>query len=137
MRFLLDTDVLSEPLKPEPDSRITDRLRDHQGEIATSSVTLHELLFGARRLARGKRRQSLESYALDVVARTLPVLPYDDVAATWHADERARLERAGRPRPFADGQIAAIAAVNELVLVTGNAKDFKPFRGVEIIDWGR
>ena len=137
MRFLLDTDVLSEPLKPEPDSRITDRLRDHQGEIATSSVTLHELLFGARRLARGKRRQSLESYALDVVARTLPVLPYDDVAATWHADERARLERAGRPRPFADGQIAAIAAVNELVLVTRNAKDFKPFRGVEVIDWGR
>ncbi len=63
--------------------------------------------------------------------------PYDDVAATWHAGERARLERAGKPRPFADGQIAAIAAVNELVLVTRNVKDFKSFRGLELTDWAR
>ncbi len=72
-----------------------------------------------------------------MVAQTLPVLAYDDAAATWHADERARLERAGKPRPFADGQVAAIAAVNDLVLVTRNVKDFKPFRGVEIVDWAR
>ncbi len=137
MRFLLDTNVLSEPLRPEPDAGVTACLNEHEDEVATSSVILHELLFGARRLPRGKRRRALEAYVLTVVAQTLPVLAYDDAAATWHADERARLERAGKPRPFADGQVAAIAAVNDLVLVTRNVKDFKPFRGVEIVDWAR
>ena len=116
---------------------IIDRLSEHEHELVTSSVALHELLFGARRLPRGKRRRSLEAYILTVVARTLRVLPYDDRAATWHAGERARLERAGKPRPFADGQVAAIAAVNELVLVTRSVKEFRPFRGVEVIDWAR
>ena len=135
MRFLLDTDVLSEPLKPEPDPTLLERLNEHEGEVATSAISLHELLYGARRLAAGKRRRCLETYALNVVARTLPVLPYDEASATWHATERARLERAGRPRPFADGQVAAVAAVHELVVVTRNVRDFEPFRGVTVVDW--
>lgn len=137
MRYLVDTDVLSEPLKPEPDAKITGRLRQRGADLATTAVNVHEMLFGARRLTRGRRRRSLETYVLDVVARTLPVLPYDDAAAAWHADERARLERTGRPRPFADGQVAAIAAVNELVLVTRNVKDFRAFRGLVVEDWSR
>lgn len=137
MRFLLDTDVLSEPLRPEPDPKVTARLRERSSDAATSAVNLHELLFGVRRLPHGRRRRSLETYVLDVVARTLPVLPYDEAAAAWHAEERARLERAGKPRPFADGQVASIAAVNELVLVTRNVKDFKACRGLQVEDWSR
>ena len=137
MRFLVDTDILSEPLRPAPNAGVLAGLERHGGEVATSALNLHELLFGARRLPAGRRRRSLEGYARGVVARTLPVLPYDEKAAAWHADERARLERAGRTVPFTDGQIAAVAAVNELVLVTRSLRDFKPFRGLRVEDWSR
>ena len=72
---------------------------------------------------------------MDVVEATLPIIGYDADAARWHAEERARLERAGRQVGFADGQIAAIAAVNGLTLVTANARDFKVFRGLRTVDW--
>lgn len=65
----------------------------------------------------------------------LPILPYDAAAAEWHADERVRLEKAGTPRPFIDGQVAAIARVNGLVLVTANVKDFRFFDALTVEDW--
>lgn len=52
-----------------------------------------------------------------------------------HAAERARLEESGTTLPFVDGQIAAIARVNELVLVTSNVKDFAPFTGLTVENW--
>ena len=48
----------------------------------------------------------------------MTILPYDHVAAAWHGVERARLEAEGTPAPFVDGQIAAIAKRNDLILVT-------------------
>lgn len=63
------------------------------------------------------------------------ILPYDEAAADWHADERARLAAIGLTPPFADGQIAAVAAVNGLVLVTANVADFRHFQGVTVEDW--
>ena len=59
------------------------------------------------------------------------------VAAGWHGQERARLEALGKSAPFVDGQIAAIAQVNELVLVTANIKDFSQFRGLKVENWQR
>lgn len=78
----------------------------------------NELHFGVRRLARGKRRSSLEAFLEEVVRPTLPILPYDERAAEWHGEERARLERTGRMAPFVDGQIAAIAVTSGIPLVT-------------------
>jgi tRNA(fMet)-specific endonuclease VapC len=63
------------------------------------------------------------------------ILPYDASAAAWHARERARLTRRGKRPAFVDGQIAAIAAVNDLVLVTRNLRDFSGFSGLEIESW--
>lgn len=63
------------------------------------------------------------------------ILPYDEAAAKHHAAERARLEESGTTPPFVHGQIAAIARVNELVLVTGNVKDFAPFTGLKVENW--
>jgi tRNA(fMet)-specific endonuclease VapC len=57
------------------------------------------------------------------------------VAATWHEYERARLETPGRPAPFADGQIAAIAHANGLTLITRNVKDFARFKELDVTDW--
>jgi tRNA(fMet)-specific endonuclease VapC len=63
------------------------------------------------------------------------VLPYDQRAADWHAEERARLERAGKTPSFVDGMIAAIAVSNGLVLVTRNIKHFRGIRGLDLERW--
>ena len=86
-------------------------------------------------MPRGKRRAALEAYLRDVVQGSFPILPYDEAAATWHGEERARLEALGRPAPFVDGQIAAIAHVNGLVLATTNEKDFRRFKGLTVENW--
>jgi tRNA(fMet)-specific endonuclease VapC len=70
-----------------------------------------------------------------VVAPSIPILPYDEAAADWHARERARLLSEGRKPPFADGQIAAIAKVHDLAIVTANVRDFEAFEGITVEDW--
>src|SRR2546428_68996 len=82
------------------------------------------------RLASGRRGFSA---ALDQFRKTHDLAELD--AAEWHARERARLASIGRTVPFADGQIAAVARVNDMVVVTANVGDFEVFRGVEVEDW--
>jgi tRNA(fMet)-specific endonuclease VapC len=65
----------------------------------------------------------------------ITLLPYDTNAATWHAIERARLAVLGQTPPFADGQIAAIAKANNLILVTGNVSDYQNFTELQIENW--
>jgi tRNA(fMet)-specific endonuclease VapC len=137
IRYLLDTNVLSEPIKSHPDERTITSLSDHDGELATCSVVWRDLCFGAARLAASKKRSAIEAYLEDVVRSVLPILPYDQEAAAWHARERARLGRRGRPPSAADGQIAAIASVNDLIVVTANAKDFRRFKDLVVEDWSR
>lgn len=133
--FLLDTNALSEPLKPRPNSSFLKKLRSHEATVAIASITWHEALYGCYRLAAGRRRTAVEEYLRNVIAPNVPILPYDDAAAEWHAVQRARLGARGRLVPFADGQIAAIAAVRGLAIVTANTKDFAPFTGIRIERW--
>ena len=137
IRYLLDTTVLSEPIKSHPDARTLECLSEHDGELATCSVVWHELCFGAARLVTSKKRAAIEAYLEEAVRSILPILPYDQEAAAWHARERARLSKRGRPPSAADGQIAAIASVNDLILVTANAKDFRRFKDLVVEDWAR
>jgi tRNA(fMet)-specific endonuclease VapC len=136
-RFLLDTSIVSAPMWKAPNPRVLGHLEAHAASSAIASPVWHELLFGCRRLPRGKRRSALEAYLEEVVRATLPILPYDEPAAAWHAAERARLEAAGKAAPFVDGQIAAIAATRELTLATANVADFRSFRGLTVVDWSR
>jgi len=99
------------------------------------AIVWHELWFGCFRLAQSARRDAIESYLNDVVALTIPILPYDERAAEWHARERGRLVTIGRTPTFADGQVAAVAAVNELVLVTLNDRDFRDFAKLSTTTW--
>ena len=135
LRFLLDTNVVSEPLRPSPAPAVMRRLRRHGGEIAIASIVWHELQFGWRRLEESRRRTAIERYLEDVVATSFPILDYDCQAAAWHADERARLEAAGSTAPFVDGQIAAVAAVNDLTLVTADRTRFRRFRKLRVQSW--
>ena len=95
------------------------------------------MVYGCERLETGKRRAELEAYLRDVVRTSFPVLPYDTAAASWHGTERVRLEKTGRPAPYVDGQIAAIAVVHDLLLVTANVRDFARFQGLSVEDWSR
>jgi tRNA(fMet)-specific endonuclease VapC len=135
LRFLLDSNVLSEPMRPVPDRAVMERLHKHQRELAISSVVWHELLYGVHRLHASRKRENIERYLNDVVAIVGPILSYDDAAAACHAAERARLTRLGRTPPFVDGQIAAIAVVHDLVLVTRNVADFDCFEGIHLENW--
>lgn len=128
---------MSEPIKSQPNERVLEALSEHDGELATCSIVWHELQYGAARLSASKKRRAIEAYLEEAVRNALPILPYDEEAASWHASERARLGKRGRPPPAADGQIAAIARVNELVVVTSNAKDFRRFQGLKLEDWSR
>lgn len=133
--FLLDTNAISEPLRPQPNPTLMQRIHENEGRIAIASVVWHELLYGWRRLPESKRREVIEQYLFEVVLPTIPILPYDTRAAQWHAGERARLMRLGQSPSFADGQIAAIAAVNDLILVTANTADFANFDRLLIENW--
>ncbi|MGD2115959.1 MAG: type II toxin-antitoxin system VapC family toxin [Acidobacteriota bacterium] len=135
LRFLLDTNVVSEPIRPAPDPGVVDKIRRHQGSLALASVVWHELVFGVSRLTPSRRRDAIEDYLETVVAPGFPILSYDEGAADWHGRERARLASAGRPPSFSDGQIAAIAQAHGLILVTANRQHFEPFDGLRIEDW--
>ena len=135
LKYLLDTNVISEPLRPTPNQEVLDRLREQQTQIAIASVVWHELWYGCHRLPPSTKRSAIEAYLKDVIARTMPILSYDERAGAWHAEERARLTRIGKTPPFADGQIAAIAATNDLTLVTFNVDDYVAFKDLRIEDW--
>jgi tRNA(fMet)-specific endonuclease VapC len=134
VRVLLDTNALAEAIRPAPNPGFLRRLRANEAKVALASVTLHEALYGVERLPDGKRKEVLREYMRNVIAR-MPVLPYDAAAADWHARERVRLEVSGLVVPYADGQIAAIAVVNGLTLVTANLRDFRSIEGLRVEDW--
>jgi len=118
-----------------PDPSILKRL-DKQGlECTIAAPVWHELTDGCHRLPKGKRRTALEAYFREVVRPSFPNPPYDEAAATWHGEERARLEALGKPAPFVDGQIAAVAHVHGLVLVTANETRFRGFKGLQVENW--
>jgi len=135
MKYLLDTNVLSEAVKTKPDKSVMGKFEHLQGEMVTAAPVWHELQFGCQRLPRSRKRDIISLFLHDVVRRTMLILPYDDRAAEWHAKERARLSVKGSTPSFVDGQIASIARVNGLILVTRNIDDFKPFYGLKIENW--
>jgi tRNA(fMet)-specific endonuclease VapC len=135
MRFLLDTNVLSEAVKTTPSRDVMAKLEAHQAEIATAAPVWHELHFGCLRMPPSRKRDLIQSYLEEIVRRSIPILPYDEQAAEWHARERSRLSATGNCPSFVDGQIAAIASINGLTLVTRNTADFSPFADLRIVDW--
>ena len=137
LRYLLDTSVVSSPISKIPNPDIVKRLEQRGHECAIAAPVWHELMYGCRRLPRGKRRTALETYLHDVVHASFPILPYDEVAATWHGHERARLEQLGRSASYVDGQIASFAHANGLIVVTVNTKDLTWFRDLEVENWSR
>lgn len=135
VKYLLDTNILSEPLATRPNPLVEARLRMFADAVAISAVTWQEMLFGMYRLPPSRRRRQIEEYLRNRVEGIIPILAFDTLAAEWLAAERARLLARGLPRAYYDSQIAAIAAVNGLVLVTRNVDDFRGFEGLRVENW--
>lgn len=133
--FLLDANILSEPLRPKPHPGVLRRIHENLGRIAVPAPVWHELLFGCRRLPPSRRRDVIELYLEQGIRAVFPILPYDEAAASWHARERARLVSIGRTPQFVDGQIASIAANHSLAVVTINVSDFEGFDGLVVENW--
>ena len=135
LRYLLDTNVLAEPVTRDPDARLLQRLERHQEQCATGAPVVHEIRYGIELLPPSRRREAYQRYLEDVVLRLYPVLPYDQHAAERHARERARQHALGVKKPYFDGLIAAIALANDLVVVTANVRDFADYEGLAVESW--
>lgn len=135
LKYLLDTNILSEATRAAPDSGVLVRLRKAGTQVATSAVTWHELHHGLALLAPSRKRDAIAAYIESLRQAELAILPYSIEAAEWHAAERARLASKGLTPPFVDGQIAAIACTNKLTLVTRNLADFKHYAGLKVQNW--
>ena len=132
--YLLDTDILSNLLKPAPSTILMAKLASVPAErLFTSSITLGELVYGAHRL--GARAAAL----LEQIDRTLlpnrPVLPFDDAAARRYGEVRAELERRGTPLDDADLRIAAIALARAFTVITGNVRHFQRIPELAVENW--
>ena len=134
--IILDTNVVSEPLKARPEPSVLAWL-DAQAPtpLYMTSITLAELLAGVAALPAGRRRNKLRQALTDQVMPLFEgrVLAFDAQAAHAYAQVHAGAQAAGNPISFADGAIAAIAAAHGFAVATRNVRDFKG-TGVEVVD---
>jgi predicted nucleic acid-binding protein len=133
--IVLDTNVVSEAMKPEPHPNVRAWLNKQAADtLYLSSVTLAELLFGIRALPAGKRKEML-ALALDGLMELFKdrVLPFDVDAARHYADLAVIAKAAGRGFPTADGYIAAITVSRKFIVAS---RDIGPYQaaGVAVID---
>ncbi|WP_062228583.1 type II toxin-antitoxin system VapC family toxin [Aureimonas frigidaquae] len=137
--IVLDTNVVSEAMKPEPAPAVHDWLDEQAAEtLYLSSVTVAELMFGIGALPDGQRREKLAA-ALDGMLDLFDgrILPFDTEAARHYAALAVTARKAGKGLPTPDGYIAAIAAANGFAVATRDTIAFEA-AGVPVIDpWAK
>ena len=134
--IMLDTNVLSESLRPAPESRVLDWINKQAIEtLYLSAITVAELRFGAALLPSGRRktrlRNSLENKLLPLFSGR--VLPFDSTVTEAYAEVISQARMAGQAISTADGYIAATAAANGMIIAT---RDTSPFTaaGLQVIN---
>ena len=133
--ILLDTNVISEAMKPEPASAVRAWLDAQAAEtLYLSSVTIAELMFGIGALPKGRRRDKL-SAALDGVLDLFAdrILPFDTRAARRYAELAVIARAVGKGFPTPDGYIAAITAAHDFAVVSRDTSAFTA-TGLTVID---
>lgn len=134
--IILDTNVLSEVLKPVPDERVVRWMRAAPTTaLSTTAICRAELLYGVLLLPQGQRRARLAA-AIDAifdVELAGRILGFDSGAADAYALIASERRASGRPISQADAMIAAVARSHGAVLATRNSRDFQGC-GIELID---
>ena len=128
--FLVDTNVISEPLRPHPSAAVLGWFGEQSpADLYIASLTLGELLRGAWKLPESRRKEDLLDWLSGDLTHQFQgrILPFDEASATLWGEWMGASDRAGRPLPAADAQIASIAASRSLTMVTRNTRDFSRF----------
>lgn len=134
--IVVDTNVLSELMRPQPAPAVVSWLRRNARLIAIPVVAVGELRYGVARLPEGKRKASLGRALDELVDRFANgLLSYDILAANECGTILARAESAGKPMSLADAQIAATARVARARLATRNGADFATTRLTIVDPW--
>jgi predicted nucleic acid-binding protein len=133
--IILDTNVVSELMRAEPEPAVLSWLRQNSGDsLYTTAVTVAEIRYGVARLPKGRRRDSLHQAANEIFAAfPRQVLPFDLAAAFAYADVVTGRESRGNPIDGFDAQIAAICRSQAATLATRNTKDFTD-TGIAVLD---
>lgn len=132
MKYLADSNVLSEPTKPRPSAAVIEWLRRHESELVVSSIVLGELQYGILLLPAGRKRTRLLQW-FEKGARRFPALDFDSASADTWARLLARLKQKGKAMPMKDSMIAAIAKQHGLTMATRNVVDFQ-HAGVKLVN---
>lgn len=136
MRYLLDTNILSNVTKAEPSTSLLTWMADQADEdLFITSLTVAEIHRGILEKPEGKKRAALETwFAGNEGPQSLfagRILPFDEKAALSWGELMAKGKAEGRPRSALDTIVAAIAQTNGCIVVTDNERDF---HGIEIIN---
>ncbi|MFP4619290.1 MAG: type II toxin-antitoxin system VapC family toxin [Spirochaetaceae bacterium] len=134
--ILLDTNVLSELMRPQPNEAVVGWVDSLQkGKVGVTSISVGEILYGIESLAKGKRKHGLLEAASAMFDEDFAgrVYPFDGPAAIEYAHILNTREKIGRPISMPDAQIASICRVIGSALATRNIKDFEN-TGIELID---
>lgn len=134
--IVLDTNVLSEFIRPSPDTNVLSWLDSRlSSDVTTTAITAGELLYGVNRLPSGRRKTALAEAVRRLLTEDLHgrVAPFDAAASEHCANIRDDRERLGRPIGIADAQIAAICRARKATLATRNTTDFVD-TGVDLVD---
>lgn len=141
-RILLDTNVLSELMRPQPEPQVLEwfAAQGAQTRFVISAITQAEILLGIGLLPAGKKRTALAEVAKTMFDQEFQGLnlAFDEHAAPLYAGIVAQRSRSGAPISVEDAQIAAIASHHRVPLATRNTKDFAQVAGLELINpWER
>lgn len=134
---VLDTNVLSEPMKPLPAASVQSWLDSQAPEaLYCTSVTLAELLYGVEILPKGRRKEALATLMTGLLTIFRGrVLPFDETAARHYGELAAAARRAGLAFSRADGYIAAVAAAHGAAVATRDTGPFEAAGLVVINPW--
>lgn len=125
--IVLDTNVLSELLRPSPEPSVTAWVAAQPAaSVFTTAVTRAELLYGVALLPPGRRRDALRAATVAVLDKALSgrIISFDNDAADAYVEVSATRRKLGRPISRFDAMIAAMARSNDAIVATRNTKDF-------------